>query len=175
MEIRISALLASMVILSACGTDPKAPSDAKFRSVINAELAKSNPYCEELQPGLYSGIPSSPLADALGKRGLLKPNGRNWFMDNEASKSLLPGQKVPPWGLSACVADGAEVAAIVNWTEPANMFGTISTKVKYTIKPTKRAAWITPDLEPLLPKRSDDKPRTMEMVLTAKGWEKATD
>lgn len=171
--IRIAAPLLACAALAACGSGPKTPSDANFRAAINAELAKDNPYCLRLKPGLYRGIPPSPLTNALGKRGLLEPAGTHWHMNEESLKTLYQGRKWPGPGLHACIAEGAEVAAIVNWTEPANLFGKTVTEVTYTMQPTKVAAWITPDIAPLIPHLAEKPERTIALHLTAKGWEVA--
>lgn len=173
MRIPIAASCLASVVLAACNGGTEAPSDATFRAAINAELAKDNPYCLRLEPGLYRGIPPSPLTNALGKRGLLEPAGTHWRMNEESLRALYQGRKRPGLGLFGCIAEGAQVDNVVNWTVPTTA-GITFTEVTYTMKPTKVSAWITPDIAPLIPQLAEKPERTMELRLTAKGWEKMT-
>lgn len=177
MHIRIGIpLLLLLYTLTACGNNLKAPNEANFRAAINAELAKKNPYCREILRAEITGhIEPSPLATTLGKHRFLDPFGpRGWWNVSPEGKKLAPSGSPPSTSLEACTADGAEVAKIDNWTEPASMFGTTVTEVSYTYKPTKVAAWITPDIVPLIPNLNKEVSRKITLTLTAKGWEKAT-
>jgi hypothetical protein len=178
MTTRIVAPLLASTVLVSCGNDPKAPSKANFLPVIRAEIEKNNPYCEVVLKGQFMyAIPASPLQTALTKRGLLipysrYPPGTGWIVSPEGMK-LGPRQNRNVGDFIACLAEGAEVAEIVKWTEPENLLGIIMTNVTYTIKPTKVAAWVTPDLAPLIPQLRDAHKRTIDLQLTGEGWETA--
>lgn len=157
----------------ACGQDPKKPSEANFRAAINEELKKwKNPYC--ISPSgnrAYLGQEQNQLLDALIKKGLLeewkKDNWSSRFSPTDKSKDFFSD----PSGrfFSICVAEGVEVGTIDNWIEPAHT----ATRVLYTYKPIRLAPWVTEDLEPFVEYLIVEKKDRMNMVLTAKGWQKS--
>jgi hypothetical protein len=199
MKLRIFAFTMAMALGATGCSSGKDASKGNFKSAIQAYLdstpgacislpGKDMPYRVEKSGGFFRD--QMDRADALVEAGLLTKRdaevpfvanatkmvpGFEYELTDEGRKQLVKGAagNIGKW--DGFCAGKYEVLEVVNFTEPADAFGTKISRANYTYKVVKPAAWTSlPRIQAAFPQLAkdlkDDASDKAVLISTNEGW-----